>query len=39
MHLFFDDVRYESGNYFRTYEAAKKVADQIKEIFKNSKAE
>lgn len=39
MHLFFDDVRYESGNYFRTYEAAKKVADQIKEIFKNSKSE
>lgn len=39
MHLLFDDVRYESGNYFRTYEAAKKVADQIKEIFKNSKAE
>ena len=37
--LLFDDVRYESGNYFRTYEAAKKVADQIKEMFKNSKAE
>lgn len=39
MRLLFDDVRYESGNYFRTYEAAKNVADQIKEIFKNSKAE
>lgn len=39
MYLLFDDVRYESGNYFRTYEAAKKVADKIKEIFKNSKAE
>lgn len=37
-HLLFDDARYESGNYFRTYEAAKKVADQIKEIFKNSKS-
>lgn len=30
---------YSCGNYFRTKEAAKKVADQIKEIFKNSKAE
>lgn len=37
--LLFDDVRYESGNYFRTYESAKKVADQIKDIFKNSKPE
>lgn len=26
-------------NYFRTKEIAQKVADQIKEIFKNSKAE
>lgn len=34
-----DDVRYKNKNYFRTPEAAKKVADQIKEIFKNSKAE
>lgn len=34
-----DNVRYEKGNYFRTREAAQKVADQIKEIFKNSKAE
>ena len=39
MRLLFDDVRYESGNYFRTYEAAKNIADQIKEMFKNSKAE
>lgn len=30
---------YKNNNYFRTSEAAKKVADQIKEIFKNSKAE
>lgn len=35
----FDDERYDNGNYFRTPEAAQKVADQIKEIFKNSKAE
>lgn len=34
-----EDVLHERGNYFRTPEAAKKVADQIKEIFKNSKAE
>lgn len=32
-------TRYKTGNYFRTPEAAKKVADQIKEILKNSKAE
>lgn len=30
---------YRNNNYFRTFEAAQKVADQIKEIFKNSKAE
>lgn len=30
---------YNCGNYFRTKEAARKVADQIKEIFKSSKAE
>lgn len=30
---------YRNNNYFRTPEAAQKVADQIKEIFKNSKAE
>lgn len=34
-----DDIRYKNNNYFRTREAAQKVADQIKEIFKNSKAE
>lgn len=30
---------YKENNYFRTPESAQKVADQIKEIFKNSKAE
>lgn len=30
---------YKSGNYFKTEEAAEKVAEQIREIFKNSKAE
>lgn len=30
---------WEKGNYFKNREAAQKVADQIKEIFKNSKAE
>ena len=34
-----DDIRYEFGNYFKTSEAAEKVAKQIREIFKNSKAE
>ena len=34
-----DDVRYEIGNYFKTIEAAKKVAEQLREIFKNSKSE
>lgn len=34
-----DDVRYKNKNYFRTPDTAQKVADQIKEIFKNSKAE
>lgn len=34
-----EDVLYERGNYFRTSEAAQKVADQIKEIFKTSKTE
>lgn len=33
------DGMYKVGNYFRTPEAAKKVADQIKDIFKNSKME
>lgn len=34
-----DFNRYADGNYFRTLESAKKVADQIKEIFKTSKTE
>lgn len=34
-----DRELYKLGNYFRTPEAAQKVADQIKELFKNSKAE
>ena len=38
-HEGFDKRNYERGNYFRTREAAEKVASQIREIFKNSKAE
>ena len=34
-----DDKCYECGNYFKTEEAAERVANQIREIFKNSKAE
>ena len=34
-----DWYRYNFGNYFKTREAAEKVACQIREIFKNSKAE
>ena len=34
-----DDSRHGSGNYFKTEEAAERVAKQIREIFKNSKAE
>ena len=34
-----DDLNYQIGNYFRTREAAEKVASQIRDIFKNSKAE
>ena len=34
-----DDARHESGDYFKTEEAAERVANQIREIFKNSKAE
>lgn len=33
-----DITRYKLGNYFRTPEAARKVSEQIKDIFKNSKA-
>lgn len=38
-HCYIDDERYKVGNYFKTKEAAEKVASQIREIFKNSKAE
>lgn len=34
-----DEKRYQLNNYFKTREAAEKVAEQIREIFKNSKAE
>lgn len=34
-----DKMRYFAGNYFKTREAAEKVACQIREIFKHSKAE
>ena len=34
-----DDACYSAGNYFKTREAAECVAKQIREIFKNSKAE
>lgn len=37
---YMSDIRcYNAGNYFRTREAAEKVAEQIREILKNSKAE
>ena len=39
MRMYKDDERFNSGNYFKTVEAAEKVAEQIREIFKNSKAE
>lgn len=35
----YHDEYYSSGNYFKTKEAAERVANQIREIFKNSKAE
>ena len=35
----YDIDRYNVGNYFKTEEAAERVAKQIREIFKNSKAE
>lgn len=35
----FDDNFYKSGNYFKTRESAEKVAEQIRNIFKNSKSE
>lgn len=34
-----DNKQYNLGNYFKTREAAERVAGQIREIFKNSKAE
>ena len=34
-----DKYLYDIGNYFKTEEAAERVAEQIREIFKNSKAE
>lgn len=34
-----DNLRYVCGNYFKTREAAERVAEQVREIFKNSKAE
>lgn len=35
----YDSGQYSIGNYFRTREAAERVAEQIREIFKDSKAE
>ena len=37
--LMCDDNRYFINNYFKTRKAAERVAEQIREIFKNSKAE
>lgn len=34
-----DYALHQIGNYFKTKEAAEKVAEQIRKIFKNSKAE
>ena len=34
-----DNNRHEAGNYFKTKEAAERVASQIREILKKSKAE
>ena len=34
-----DERRYNEGNYFKTREAAEKVAEQIRRVFKESKAE
>lgn len=38
-HCYIDDERYKVGNYFKTKEAAEKVAEKIREVFQNSKAE
>ena len=37
--MFVDNKLYKLGNYFRTREAAEKVASQIRDIFKSSKVE
>lgn len=39
MRILLDERRYNVGNYFKTHEAAEKAAEQIREIFRNSKAE
>lgn len=39
MRIYKDDERFNSGNYFKTVEAAEKVAEKIRDIFKNSKSE
>lgn len=39
MRMYKDDERYNRGNYFKGREAAEKAAEQIREIFKNSKPE
>ena len=39
MRMYNDDERFNSGNYFKTDSDAEKVAEQIRKIFKNSKAE
>ena len=38
-HCYKDRGRYRVGNYFKTNEAAEKVAEKIQDIFQNSKAE
>lgn len=38
-HYYVDGRRYKVGNYFKTKEAAEKVAEKIQDIFQNSKAE
>lgn len=38
-HNWFTDLCYETGNYFKTREAAEKVAEQIRNILKSSKEE
>lgn len=38
-HCYIDGEYHNLGNYFKTKEAAEKVAEKIREIFKNSKAE